>query len=158
MAKSKKPAPKEKVVVKKKGGCLVIFIILLLLALLAFLLGLHFGWWGKGDGDGDGDGDGKSKTSGTSTTEVDKSAQKDEYVTVSGAKYMYNNNSVEIEELVNKLAEIEGNVLVHISDDNATDSAMTELKKALDNANPKIRYVEETEAASEASTEASTEK
>lgn len=156
MANPKKPAPKEKVVVKKKGGCLVILIILLLLALLAFLLGLHFGWWGKGDGDGDGDG--KSKTSGTSTTEVDKSAQKDEYVTVSGAKYMYENNSIEIEAFVNKMAEIEGNVIVHITDDNATDSAMTELKKALDNAKPQIKYVEETETTSEASTEATTEK
>ena len=148
MANKKTPAPKEKVVVKKKGGCLVVLIILLLLALLALLLGFHFGWWGKGDGDGDGDG--KSKSSGTSTTEVDKSAQKDEYVTVSGAKYIYENNSIEIEGFVNKMAEVEGKVIVHITDDDATDSAMTELKKALDNA--KISYVEETPDTTETTT------
>lgn len=150
MANKKAPAPKEKVVEKKRGGCLIAVIILLLLALLAFLLGFHFGWWGKGDGDGDGDG--KSNSSGSSTTEVDKSNQKDEYVTVSGAKYMYENNSIEIESFVNKMAEVEGKVLVHITDDNATDSAMNELKKALDN--EKISYVEEIQDTSETTTAA----
>jgi len=157
MANPKKPAngkrpapppPKEKVVVKKRGGCLIAIIILILLALLAFLLGLHFGWWGKGKGDGDGDGDSKGKGS---TTEADKSAQKDVYVTVSGAKYNFEDNTIEIEALVNKIAETEGNVLVHITDDNATDSAMNELKEAFDKASPQIKYVEE--AASEASSE-----
>ena len=150
MSNKKAPKPKEKVVEKKRGGCLILFIILLLLALLALLLGFHFGWWGNGDGDGDGDG--KSNSSGTSTTEVDKSSQKDEYVTVSGAKYMYENNSIEIESFVNKMAEVDGKVLVHITDDNATDSAMNDLKKALDNA--KISYVEEAPETSEASTAA----
>ena len=129
----KTPAPKEKVVVKKRGGCVVVIIILILLALLALLLGFHFGWWGKGDGDGDGDG--KSKSSGQSTTDIDKSAQTDVYVTVSGAKYMYENNSIEIEDLV------------HITDDSATDSAMNELKSALDNA--KITYIVEEDTTSD---------
>ncbi|MBQ1340365.1 MAG: hypothetical protein IIY35_07050 [Ruminococcus sp.] len=133
------PPPKEKVVVKKKGGCLVFLIILILLALLAFLLGLHFGWWGKGSGDGDGDG--KSKKSGNSTSDTDKQAQKDVYVTVSGAKYIYENNTIEIEAFVNKIADIEGKPLVHITDDKATDSAMNELKSALNNS--KISFVEE---------------
>ncbi len=146
----KAPAPKEKVVVKKRGGCLVALIILILLALLAFLLGLHFGWWGKGDGDGDGEGD--SQSSGASTTDVDKSAQTDIYVTVSGAKYMFENNSIEIGDFVKKAAEAEGKALVHITDDEATDSAMTELKTALDAA--KISYVEE--SAEEGSSDAST--
>ncbi len=147
---AKTPAPKEKVVVKKRGGCVIVVIILILLALLALLLGLHFGWWGKGDGDGDGDG--KSKSSGQSTTDIDKSAQTDVYVTVSGAKYMYENNSIEIEALVNKLADVEGKALVHITDDEATDSAMNELKSALDNS--KISYIVEEEAASDTSTAA----
>lgn len=163
MANSKKPVngkrpgpppPREKVVVKKKrGGCLIALIILILLALLAFLLGLHFGWWGKGDGDGDGDGDSNGSTS---STEADSSAQKDVYVTVSGAKYMYEDNEVEIEDFVNKIADIaasDGKVLVHITDDNATDSAMNELKDALNNAkNSKISFIEE--AAAEGSSEA----
>jgi len=158
MANSKKPGsnrrpapppPKEKVVVKKRGGCLIALIILILLAILAFLLGLHFGWWGKGKGDGDGDGDSNGNGS---ATEADKSAQTDVYVTVSGAKYNFEDNTIEIEDLTNKIAEIEGNVLVHITDDNATDSAMNELKEAFDKASPKIKYVEETP--SEASSEA----
>ena len=141
----KTPAPKEKVVVKKRGGCVVVIIILILLALLALLLGFHFGWWGKGDGDGDGDGN--SKSSGQSTTDIDKSAQTDVYVTVSGAKYMYENNSIEIEDLVNKIADVQGKALVHITDDSATDSAMNELKSALDNA--KITYIVEEDTTSD---------
>ncbi|MBR4628203.1 MAG: hypothetical protein IKO47_10995 [Ruminococcus sp.] len=158
MANSKKPAngkrpaappPKEKVVVKKRGGCLVAIIILILLALLAFLLGLHFGWWGKGDGDGDGDGD--SKNSSSTSEAADKSSQKDIYVTVSGAKYVLDGETLEIEALVNKIADESNNgkVLVHLTDDNATDSAMNELKEALDNSaksHTNINYVEEAPA------------
>lgn len=141
------PPPQEKVV-KKKSGCLIPAIILLLLLLLAFLLGFHFGWWGKGSGDGDG-----KKGSGTSSSDSDSKKQKDIYVTVSGAKYIYENNTIEIEDFLNKAADIEGKPVVHITDDKATDSAMNELKNALTNS--KISYVEEAEADS---TAASTEK
>ena len=144
------PPPQEKVVVKKRGGgCLIALIILILLAILAFLLGFHFGWWGKGKGDGDGDG----KSSGNSTTSANKeAAQTDVYVTVSGAKYIYENNSIDIEAFVNKAAEIEGKVLVHITDDNAIDSAMNELTSALSNS--KISYVEETTAEAQTTSKA----
>lgn len=157
MANSKKPTngkrpapppPKEKVVVKKRGGCLIAIIILILLALLALLLSFHFGWLGKGKGDGSGD----SKSNGKgSATEADKSAQKDVYVTVSGAKYSFEGNTLEIEALLNAIADVKGDVLVHITDDNATDSAMNELKEAFDKENPPIKYIEE--APSEASSE-----
>ena len=53
-------------------------------------------------------------------------------ITISEDKYIYENHSIELDELVKEITTIEGKVIINITDENATQKAYQELINELD--------------------------
>ena len=99
---------------KKLLGIMLIVIIIAALILIMQYLGL-----GLGGGKGEGSGDGK-----------DVSASSND-IKVSGSTYIIDERVVDLKSLVSTVKLMSDNVIVRITDDNATKNAMDDLKKAL---------------------------
>ena len=129
------PEPKEKVVEKKSGCMLLLLLLLLLIALLAYLL-MHFGLFGFGEGGSSGSGSGKG--SGTSASESGENDEPEERmakinynITVCSDKYLLEGEQTSLDEIIDKLKDETGDVLVEISDDNGTIDRQRALEEAI---------------------------
>ena len=108
---------------KKLLGIMLIVIIIAALILIMQYLGL-----GLGGGKGEGSGDGKESSVTTTTTAVPKEFYD---IKVSGSTYIIDERVVDLKSLVSTVKLMSDNVIVRITDDNATKNAMDDLKKAL---------------------------
>lgn len=132
---------------KKKNNLITLIILLLIVAGVLFLmnyLGIGFGAGKGGDGDDEGTAD-----RGITAEDPDKEENVDEAkvetepvsseetveyvdITVAGSAFIYNNNVTELEAFLETVDKMNDKVVVRISDDNATQNAMEDLKAALD--------------------------
>ena len=131
---------KEKGKKKLPVGAGIVIIVLIFL----MFMGLGFGA-GTGIGDGDGEGDTKEiKTAEAAVIEnsVDAEEKIENYlkVTVSESDYFFDNEKLQLDELIGKLAENEEAAVVEITDDHATKNAYDDLLDELKKNN--IEYVE----------------
>lgn len=124
------PPPQK--VVKKKSGC--IWGLLLLITIIALIIYLmkHFGFGLFGEEKGGG-------TSGTSVSDsVDDKNEPEEDVIIDiavlGNQYIYDNGKIEVDDFVDEIKAMKGNVSVRIADDNAYQDTMEELIEALEKA------------------------
>lgn len=146
----KKAAPtspvQEKVVVKKKSGCLLPLLILVVLIALVIWLLNHFniGFFGKDDSSGknssntssdsvSGDNNDEKKTEDETGTipEISDRGEKIVDITVTGTQYRYDNGYIDIEDFISELKSMSGSICVRITDENAYNDVMHELKEAL---------------------------
>ena len=123
---------------KKKGGKKGGIILVLILLIAAILVLLYFFGGGLGLGSGSG---GTVPAGGTVTnnteqeTDSDDTPEETKYidVTVSEDKYLYDNNTITIDELIEKVKGFEEKCEVHITvSETATLNAVDDLKAALD--------------------------
>lgn len=141
----------EKTVVKKKSGCLPLFILLLAVIALIIWLMSHFniGFFGK-------DGDKGKSSSGADysdmtvndrkppeTTENQDNGKKIVDITVCGNQYYYNDGKTEIDDFIDEIKAMDGQIFVYITDDDAYADDMKKLKDALTKAD--IPYIEPTD-------------
>ena len=116
---------------KKKRLFGLLFVVILLAAL--FLLMQYLGL-GLGGGKGEGSGEGKdTSTSSAETTVTTTTAVPKEFydIKVSGSTYIIDERVVDLNSLISTVKLMSDNVIVRITDDNATKNAMDDLKKAL---------------------------
>lgn len=115
---------------KKLLGIMLIVIIIAALILIMQYLGLGLGG-GKGEGSGDGK-DASASSNEASVTTTTTAVPKEFYdIKVSGSTYIIDERVVDLKSLVSTVKLMSDNVIVRITDDNATKNAMDELKKAL---------------------------
>lgn len=113
---------------KKLLGIMLIVIIIAALILIMQYLGLGLGG-GKGSGDGK---DVSASSNEASVTTTTTAVPKEFYdIKVSGSTYIIDERVVDLKSLVSTVKLMSDNVIVRITDDNATKNAMDELKKAL---------------------------
>ena len=111
---------------KKLLGIMLIVIIIAALILIMQYLGLGLGG-GKGDGK-----DVSASSNEASVTTTTTAAPKEFYdIKVSGSTYIIDERVVDLKSLVSTVKLMSDNVIVRITDDNATKNAMDDLKKAL---------------------------
>lgn len=121
---------------KKKKKKRLLGILLTVIIIAALILIMQYLGLGLGGGKGEGSGDGKdastssNETSVTTTTAVPKEFYD---IKVSGSTYIIDERVVDLNSLVSTVKLMSDNVIVRITDDNATKNAMDELKKALTN-------------------------
>lgn len=116
---------------KKLLGIMLIVIIIAALILIMQYLGLGLGG-GKGEGSGDGKDASASSNEASVTTTTTTAVPKEFYdIKVSGSTYIIDERVVDLKSLVSTVKLMSDNVIVRITDDNATKNAMDELKKAL---------------------------
>lgn len=146
----KKAAPtspvQEKVVVKKKSGCLLPLLILVVLIALVIWMLSHFniGFFGKDDSSGknssntssdsvSGNNNDEKKTEDETGTipEISDRGEKIVDITVTGTQYRYDNGYIDIEDFISELKSMSGSICVRITDENAYNDVMHELKEAL---------------------------
>lgn len=113
---------------KKLLGIMLIVIIIAALILIMRYLGL-----GGGKGEGSGDGKDVSASSNESSVTTTTTAVPKEFydIKVSGSTYIIDERVVDLKSLVSTVKLMSDNVIVRITDDNATKNAMDDLKKAL---------------------------
>lgn len=113
---------------KKLLGIMLIVIIIAALILIMQYLGL-----GGGKGEGSGDGKDVSASSNESSVTTTTTAVPKEFydIKVSGSTYIIDERVVDLKSLVSTVKLMSDNVIVRITDDNATKNAMDDLKKAL---------------------------
>lgn len=125
--------------------------------IIAIILFMLFGGFGLGKGSGSGEGESGVSTS-QELDEVDEPAenavkndQRDEKKNVSDegtvievsvvkSEYFYNNKSVELDDLIGIIGEIDGKVVVEVTDDDAALKPYNKLLDKLDELG--IQYVE----------------
>ena len=113
---------------------------LIALLLLALLGGVGFGIGKDGFGENNGDNTNNSQTEDTKDTEDKKDTEeKDDsenmttvYVTVSGSDYYYQNEKIELEDLILELEKIEGDIVVELKDEDAAYNTYSQLKDKLE--------------------------
>lgn len=117
---------------KKLLGIMLIVIIIAALILIMQYLGLGLGL-GGGKGEGSGDGKDVSASSNESSVTTTTTAVPKEFydIKVSGSTYIIDERVVDLKSLVSTVKLMSDNVIVRITDDNATKNAMDDLKKAL---------------------------
>lgn len=129
----------EKTVVKKKSGCLPLFILLIAVIALIIWLMSHFnvGFFGK-DGDKGKSSSGADHSSITvndrkppETTENQENGKKIVDITVCGNQYYYNDGKTEIDDFIDEIKAMDGQIFVYITDDNAYTDDMKKLVDAL---------------------------
>lgn len=109
---------------------MLIVIIIAALILIMQYLGLGLGG-GKGEGSGDGK-DVSASSNEASVTTTTTAVPKEFYdIKVSGSTYIIDERVVNLKSLVSTVKLMSDNVIVRITDDNATKNAMDDLKKAL---------------------------
>ncbi|MBO4457400.1 MAG: hypothetical protein J5802_06760 [Butyrivibrio sp.] len=125
---------------KKKLPRWMIIVIIVVFFLLLLGIGL-----GIGSGSGNGEGDGKDtqierKVDSEISVEFEEIEKTYLKVTVSEGDYFFENEKMQLDELIGKINETEGKAVVEITDDQATKNAYDALIEALKNNN--IEYVE----------------
>lgn len=115
---------------KRLFGLLIIIIILAVLLLVMQYLGLGLGG-GKGEGSG-ASSDTNSSAAETTTTTTAEIPKEFYDIKVSGSTYIVNEKVVELSDFISEFSYWKDNVIVRITDDNATKNAMEDLKKALE--------------------------
>ena len=111
---------------KKLLGIMLIVIIIAALILIMQYLGLGLGG-GKGEGK-----DVSASSNESSVTTTTTAVPKEFYdIKVSGSTYIIDERVVDLKSLVSTVKLMSDNVIVRITDDNATKNAMDDLKKAL---------------------------
>ncbi len=123
---------------RKKKRLLALLLILLLLGSIGLMLGLMGLLPGMGD-DGSGSGDSKSSSASsaadssseaeTTTTTAVPAVYDD--VKVSGSTYIYQSQVKTLEEIKTIISNMKENVVIRITDDNATKNAMDNLTNML---------------------------
>ena len=114
---------------KKKKKLLGIMLIVIIIA--ALILIMQYLGGGKGEGSGDGK-DVSASSNEASVTTTTTAAPKEFYdIKVSGSTYIIDERVVDLKSLVSTVKLMSDNVIVRITDDNATKNAMDDLKKAL---------------------------
>lgn len=137
---------------KRLFGLLMIIIILVVLLLIMQYLGLGLGG-GKGEGSGNASETNSKATEITTTTaEIPKEFYD---IKVSGSTYIVNEKVVELSDFISEFSFWKDNVIVRITDDNATKNAMDDLKKALEDGGRE--YTETTVSEESALTDSTTE-
>lgn len=129
------------------GKILAFLVILVIIAAIVYVLLGNFGSFFGKDGDG---GDGDSGDNGTAVSAVeDENSEQGEPIgeseengggeaieyadmTVTGSAYIFGGDVTELEAFVEALDSMDENVIVRITDDGATQNAMEDLKKALE--------------------------
>ena len=132
---------KNKKLKKRKKKRLLIMLLILLLLILAFLL-LRFGFGlgtGKGSSGSEAGADSPSSSSEKATT---AEAPVFVDVKVSGSSYIYENQVKTLDEIKSTISTMKDNVVIRITDDNATKNAMDDLTKMLGDANRKYQRTE----------------
>ena len=115
---------------KKLLGIMLIVIIIAALILIMQYLGLGLGG-GKGEGSGDGK-DVSASSNEASVTTTTTAVPKEFYdIKVSGSTYIIDERVVDLKSLVSTVKLMSDNVIVRITDDNATKNAMDDLKRLL---------------------------
>ena len=136
---------------KKKKVSLIVVVLIVGVVVLIIM--------GKGIGFGKGEGDGNTKVKTTheenatienDTIDEEITAQNDNAidanmgavikVSVVGNEYFYENERISLEEFINKVGEIDGDVVVEVKDDNASLKAYNSIINELKGKN--INYVE----------------
>lgn len=137
---------------KRLFGLLMIIIILVVLLLIMQYLGLGLGG-GKGEGSGNAS---ETNSKATETTTTTAEIPKEFYdIKVSGSTYIVNEKVVELSDFISEFSFWKDNVIVRITDDNATKNAMDDLKKVLENGGRE--YTETTVSEESAPTDSTTE-
>lgn len=125
---------------KKILGILVVLI--LIAAIVVFLL-FRFGLFGFGSGTGDGDSgtsvssaaESESQTEPEIETEpIETTVEEKVYVevTVKENEYLYQNSTMELDALTDALGQLDGEIIVRITDENASKQAVDALTAELD--------------------------
>ncbi|MBR1739992.1 MAG: hypothetical protein IJ737_06850 [Ruminococcus sp.] len=133
---------------KKKNHLLGIILLLIFLALLLWLLnylGLGFGF-GKGKGgDKKGDGSGAGESSTAAEVPAKTSTVTYQEITVSGDKYIINDQEKELEAVIADAQALaaEGNVEFRIIDDGALNDYLEDLTDALEEASLTYNFQQE---------------
>lgn len=147
---------KNKKLKKRKKKRLLIMLLILLLLILAFLL-LRFGFGlgtGKGSSGSEAGADSPSSSSEKATT---AEAPVFVDVKVSGSSYIYENQVKTLDEIKSTISTMKDNVVIRITDDNATKNAMDDLTKMLGDANRKYQRTEGNTAPDSSLTDSSSE-
>ena len=112
---------------KKKKKLLGIMLIVIIIAALILIMQ----YLGLGEGSGDGK-DVSASSNEASVTTTTTAVPKEFYdIKVSGSTYIIDERVVDLKSLVSTVKLMSDNVIVRITDDNATKNAMDDLKKAL---------------------------
>lgn len=123
----------------KKFLKVILLFSIMILILLVLRFGIGFGIGGIGSGK-------LNQRYSKETDEIknikDETMSEDNYlkVTVSGSDYIYDNEKIQLEDLIYKLQEKEDNYTVRVIDDEATKNAYDNLLQKLDDVN--IEYIE----------------
>lgn len=121
---------------KRKKRLLLLLLILLLLGSIGLMMGLLglFPWMGDDDGSG-GDSSGAKNSSSVSSSQAETTTTAEQFVyddvKVSGSTYIYQGQVKTLEEIKTIISNMKDNVVIRISDDNATKNAMDNLKNML---------------------------
>ena len=123
---------------KKKKRLLLLLLILLLLGSLGLMLGLMGLLPGMGDGGSDdGSASSSANSSSASSSQAETSSSAIDYVyddvKVSGSTYIYQGQVKTLEEIKTIISNMKDNVVIRITDDNATKNAMDNLTNMLSN-------------------------
>lgn len=117
---------------KRLLGLVAVIIIALAIILLLSYLGLGLGG-GKGNGGAESVSESSSVAETTVSTTVTTEAPKILVdIKVSGSTYIYDGQEISLDDFKAKLATMNDNVVISITDDNATANAMTDLEEMLD--------------------------
>lgn len=148
----KKDAEKRKKNQKKKKKNKLITLIIVILMILGILFLLNYLGFGFGLGKGEGGGE-NNETQDKSVSVEDAAVSQEESVesqedsaqsqeqnlviefvdiTVAGSAYICDGNVTELEAFIGTVGKMNDNVVVRITDDNATQNAMEDLQNALD--------------------------
>lgn len=115
---------------KRLFGLLFVVILLVVLFLIMQSLGLGLGG-GKGEGSGTGKDD-STNSADSAVTTTTAAVPKEFYdIRVSGSTYIIDERVVDLNSLISTVKLMSDNVIVRITDDNATKNAMDDLKNAL---------------------------
>ena len=135
---------------KKKGGKVgIVLFLILLIAVILVILYFFGGSFGLGSGNG-----GTVPAGGTVTNDTGSAAVTEETpdetnyidVTVSEDKYLYNNDTITIDELIEKVKGFEEKCEVHITvSETATLNAVDDLKAAFDSNGIEYMIIEASE-------------
>lgn len=134
-AEGKTPPPPPKKKRRKRSPLLFILLLLIIAAVIALLV------LGEGLGFGKGSGKSDSETSSSDTVEKNVTEEAETApavlnaeIKVSGSTIIYDGKEVTADEAAEAIKTIEGDVVVVVKDDNATQNAMSSLLDALDRA------------------------
>lgn len=127
----------------------LLFILVIAIIVLKLFSGLGFGF-GNGFGFGEGDSGIETKANNSIIKEnIDSEEEKSDidiseirYVQISVVEqdYYYENERISLDELINKIMNLEGKIIVEIKDDKASLNAYNSLIEKLDN--EKISYID----------------